>query len=346
MYILIFILSFILFNIVFFLHEFGHYITSIKFGVKINEFSFGIGPRIFKIKKNESIYSLRAIPIGFSCSLEEGESTCKSFNSKNNFKKIVILLSSLFMDLVSSFFLSICASSLQSNISSTKIDGFFQNSNSDSHGKLKMGDEIISINKYKTHIDLDVLFSISISSENNFTFNILRNGEFIKIENVNFPTYNYKGKEFVKLDFILRKENKNFINVMIYSSTKVGSFIRIFFKGLSELITRKMSIKSFPDSIHMVTQVNQIENNNNFILLIVNLLHLAMIISISLLIINLIPISSLSTGMILFILIEKITNMKIKSNVKELINMISFAFIVFLSFVIIINDIMKIIRKI
>ena len=68
-----FVLSFIIFNFILFLHEFGRYVTSIKFGVKVNEFSFGLGPRIFKVGKNESIYSLRAIPIGFFCSLEENE---------------------------------------------------------------------------------------------------------------------------------------------------------------------------------------------------------------------------------------------------------------------------------
>ena len=343
MYIFIFILSFILFNSVFFLHELGHYITSRKFGVKVNEFSFGMGPRIFKVNKNESIYSLRVIPIGFSCSLEEGNSTNKSFNRKNNFKRTIILLSSIFMDLISSFLLSVCISSLKSNIYNTKIDGFFQNSTSDSVGKLKMGDEIISINNYKTHIDTDILFAIETSGNNDFTFDVVRNGELIEIKNVALPIYNYNGKDFAKLDFILCKEDKNFINIMIYSSTRVGSFIRMFLRGLVGLVTRKLSVRNFPESIHII---NQIDNSSNIISLIVNLLHLSMIISISLLVINLIPMTPFSSGIMLLILIEKITKRKVNSNFKDLINVTSFIFVVFLSFIIIINDILKITKGI
>ena len=46
------------------LHELGHFITSKRAGVKVEEFGIGIPPRIFGIKRGETIYSLNAIPIG------------------------------------------------------------------------------------------------------------------------------------------------------------------------------------------------------------------------------------------------------------------------------------------
>ena len=52
-------------------HEFGHFFFSKLFGVYVYEFSIGMGPKIFqkKDKKGETVYSLRAIPIGGFCSL-------------------------------------------------------------------------------------------------------------------------------------------------------------------------------------------------------------------------------------------------------------------------------------
>ncbi|MCL5746682.1 MAG: site-2 protease family protein [Patescibacteria group bacterium] len=46
------------------IHEAGHFISAIKFGVKVEEFGFGLPPRIFGIKKGETIYSINWLPIG------------------------------------------------------------------------------------------------------------------------------------------------------------------------------------------------------------------------------------------------------------------------------------------
>jgi regulator of sigma E protease len=46
------------------LHELGHFITAKRAGVKVEEFGIGIPPRIFGIKRGETIYSINAIPVG------------------------------------------------------------------------------------------------------------------------------------------------------------------------------------------------------------------------------------------------------------------------------------------
>ena len=61
MYIIVFILILALLILV---HEFGHFIAAKKNGVKVEEFGFGFPPRIFGIKKGETLYSLNALPIG------------------------------------------------------------------------------------------------------------------------------------------------------------------------------------------------------------------------------------------------------------------------------------------
>lgn len=70
----LFILSFI-----FFTHEFGHFLMSKIFGVKVLEFGFGFPPRAFGIKKGETIYSLNFIPFGAFVKIlgEEGKSEDK-----------------------------------------------------------------------------------------------------------------------------------------------------------------------------------------------------------------------------------------------------------------------------
>ena len=46
------------------IHELGHFTMAKIFNVYVNEFSIGFGPQLFKVKKGETTYSLRAIPLG------------------------------------------------------------------------------------------------------------------------------------------------------------------------------------------------------------------------------------------------------------------------------------------
>ena len=45
-------------------HEIGHFVTARKFGVKCHEFAIGMGPILWKKRKGETLYTIRAIPIG------------------------------------------------------------------------------------------------------------------------------------------------------------------------------------------------------------------------------------------------------------------------------------------
>ena len=45
-------------------HEFGHFITAKMTGMRVDEFAIGFGPKIYQQKDGETLYSLRAIPLG------------------------------------------------------------------------------------------------------------------------------------------------------------------------------------------------------------------------------------------------------------------------------------------
>ena len=60
----------ILFVLLIFPHELGHFLAAKAVGVKVNEFAFGMGPAVFQRQKGETMYSLRLIPIGGFCAME------------------------------------------------------------------------------------------------------------------------------------------------------------------------------------------------------------------------------------------------------------------------------------
>ena len=70
------IIAILAFGVLVGIHEFGHFVAAKSLGVKVNEFSIGMGPAIFKREKGETLYALRCLPIGGYCAMEgEDEET-------------------------------------------------------------------------------------------------------------------------------------------------------------------------------------------------------------------------------------------------------------------------------
>ena len=84
-------------------HEWGHLIVAKLCGVRVNEFSVGMGPLLFKKQKGETQYSVRLLPLGGYCSLEGEEEAVddpRSYSSKTPLQKIAILLAGVTMNII------------------------------------------------------------------------------------------------------------------------------------------------------------------------------------------------------------------------------------------------------
>ncbi len=68
------IIALIIFGLIVTVHEFGHFICAKLSGIKVLEFSIGMGPKIIQKKKGETMYSLRALPVGGYCAMEGEDS--------------------------------------------------------------------------------------------------------------------------------------------------------------------------------------------------------------------------------------------------------------------------------
>jgi len=75
--------SFCFFMVILF-HEFGHFIVAKASNIKVNEFSIGMGPKIFQIQKGETKYSIRILPVGGYCSMEGEDKKSDDPRSFNN----------------------------------------------------------------------------------------------------------------------------------------------------------------------------------------------------------------------------------------------------------------------
>ena len=140
------IYAILIFCLLIFVHEFGHFIVAKMCGVKVNEFSLGMGPAIFKKQKGETLYSLRVLPIGGYCAMEgedEESDEPRAFGNQPAWQRACILVAGAFMNLVTCVVLLIIMS-LAIGQATTTIASIEPDSPAMNAG-IKAGDTIVAV---------------------------------------------------------------------------------------------------------------------------------------------------------------------------------------------------------
>lgn len=109
MVVLIFILTL---SVLVLVHEFGHFLMAKKMGVKVEEFGIGLPPKLFGIRKGETLYTVNLLPIGGFVKLfgEEYSETTKgekhrTFVDKKPWQKTLIVLGGVFGNFLLGWFI-------------------------------------------------------------------------------------------------------------------------------------------------------------------------------------------------------------------------------------------------
>ena len=104
---IVYILAAILiFGVLIAVHELGHFLAAKLCGVRVNEFSIGMGPLIWHKETEETQYSLRLLPIGGFCAMEgedEDSGDERSLGRQGFWKKVVIFAAGSFMNFLAGF---------------------------------------------------------------------------------------------------------------------------------------------------------------------------------------------------------------------------------------------------
>ena len=101
----------LMFGIIVFVHEFGHFLFAKLNHIRVNEFAIGMGPAIMKFGKKETQYSVRLLPIGGYCLMagQDGEDTEEegSFQSKSVLARLSVMLAGPLFNVILAFVLSV-----------------------------------------------------------------------------------------------------------------------------------------------------------------------------------------------------------------------------------------------
>ncbi len=340
------ILYFILIlGVIVLVHEFGHFFFAKLFGIYVYEFSIGMGPKIFskKGKKGETVYSIRAIPIGGFCQLagegvEEDLKLPKDrlLQSKPVWQRFLVMFfgagNNFLLALIVLFFLGLI---MGSPSNSTVIPSVIENSPSYLAG-MRPGDKIISIDGEKTKTLDDVELYLAIAKDETEIV-VLRDNkeEKIVVTPLSKEDAEKAGYSF-GISFNQEKEY-GLLNAFKYSFTKFASLYRQMIFTFKSLFTGKVSVKELSGPVGIYTAVDKTKESG-----ISNLFYLLALLSLNVGFINLLPFPAFDGGRILFLIIEKIRGGKpVKAETENLIHNIGFFILLGLVILVTINDIIK-----
>ncbi len=163
------IIGVLLFELIIFSHELGHFITAKLSGVRVNEFALGMGPKLFGFTKGETRYSFRLFPIGGYCAMEgedEDSENPHAFNNAKIWKRMIIIIAGAVMNIILGFLLMFVYTVQSDSFASTTVSGFVPNSFTANSG-LQEGDQIVDVNGYSVWNSRDLQFSLATLKSKN-----------------------------------------------------------------------------------------------------------------------------------------------------------------------------------
>lgn len=357
------LIAILVFGLIIAIHEFGHFIVAKLNGVKVNEFAIGMGPKLIKFQKGETLYSLRIFPIGGFCAME-GEDTSsdnpRAFEKKKIWQRMTVVVAGAFMNIILGFVLLIITTSMATlvptkcisqfdkvscldygynikNWSIMSMQGNISVSSSDESGLME-GDEILSVNGSNILTITDLSYKLQTTDNNDFTLVVRRNGEKITLENVKFENKISGGR----MDFKVVGEEKNFFNVLEFSFKDTISTGKLVWMSLSDLITGKYGFHDLSGPIGTISVISEAAAlGSNFVERLGSLLSLTVFITINVGIFNLLPIPGLDGSRLLFLIIEAVRRKPIKKEREAMVHLIGMAALFLFMIVITIQDVTK-----
>ena len=157
---MVYILAAILvFGVLIAVHELGHFMAAKACGVRVNEFSIGMGPTLWKKQKGETQYSLRLFPVGGFCAMEGEEEDSDDPTALNNqgfWAKLLIFAAGAAMNFIAGLLIILVLYADAQAFYVPVVAGFADGCPLESADGLQEGDRLLRIDGEKVYVYSDI----------------------------------------------------------------------------------------------------------------------------------------------------------------------------------------------
>ena len=367
---------FVILAVIILSHEFGHFIVARANGIRVIEFAMGFGPTLCSFTRKGTKFSLKLLPLGGACifddaelenlseekKTDEGEEAFSediSADGDKNLKKekpkgipfrqagvwariSTVFAGPFFNFIVAFIFAMIIVGSVGTDL--PVVQGLTDGRPAAESG-LKVNDVITKINGESIHVWRDISLISILNSGEELTIEYERDGE---TGTVTFtPAYSSEdNRYYIGIEGgTYYMECKGF-DLIKYSWYELIYNFRNTLKSLKQLVLGKLSYDNLSGPVGIAQVVNEnydVAKDYGISSVVLTMMNIAMLLSVNLGVINLLPLPALDGGRLVFLLVEAVRGKPVPAEKEGMVHLIGIILFFLLAIFVFYNDIMRII---
>lgn len=337
------VLAILIFSFIIFFHELGHFFLARKNGIDVDEFWIGMGPTIVHKKIGNTDYCLKLLPLGGACMMGEDEVddlSAGSFNSKSPWRRISVILAGPVFNFILAFICSMIFIGIV-GVDKADLSGVTPNSPAAEAG-LQEGDKIVKINSKSVKLFREITM-----------YNQFHQGETVEV------TYERDGSQntvkltpkadengFYKLGVTSTGYEKgNLLETIAYGGYEVKYWIDLTVESLGQLITGRIGLDQLSGPVGVVDAVDTTykqSREGGALVVFINMLRMAILLSANLGVMNLLPIPALDGGRLVFLVLELIRGKRVPPEKEGYVHFAGMILLLGLMVFVMYNDIVRV----
>lgn len=360
------IIFLVIFTLVVVVHEFGHFIIARKNGVKVEEFSIGMGPDLFHIQGKQTKFSVKLLPFGGACMMkgndmgipepdEAGadgeEKSDDDFSSKSVWARISILLAGPLFNFILALVLSIFVVS-QAGVDIPVITNVMDGYPAEEAG-IQAGDKILELNGEKIYFYRQISLNGQLNPGK--TMNVVYERDGQKYTTVIEPKWNEEEQRYLMGIVSGGYYEVSAGQMLLYGYQTVKYNVVLVVRGLADMITGGFSINNLTGPVGVANAVDGlvdevVDTTQDFgwsamaMSMLLTMSNFLAMISANLGVMNLLPIPGLDGGRLLFCFIEAVRGKPVAKNKEAMVTFVGFVLLMILMVAVMFNDIKNIVH--
>jgi len=351
----------IILGVVVTIHEFGHFIVGKLSGIAVTEFAVGMGPKLISWQGKETKYSIRLLPLGGFCAFvgeDEDNPDPRAMNNQPVWKRFLTVFAGPFMNFLLAFIMAvvlIAGSGIPNPYSVVTVPVLYSVDENMPAGRagLQAGDVIVKVDGEEIApndegVEMLRKCIAETEGENALTLTVKRNGEEMEVSLA--PEFSEEeGRLLIGIVFSAQYEEYdcNVITAVPEAMTLLGKTVIntvAFLKDMISGLLRGSGIEqgSVSGVVGIVSSVStdvQASFSYGFATGVYSIMFWLLNISLSLGIMNLLPIPALDGGRLVFLTVEGIRRKPLNREKEAIVNLIGFALLILLMIVVTVSDV-------
>ncbi len=357
------IVSLLIFGLVILVHEYGHFIAAVKSGILVEEFAIGMGPILFKKQGKETLYTVRAFPIGGFCKMlgeDEDNVSERAFNSKSVWARILVISAGVIMNTILAFIVFF-GFNLKQGFIEPVVYSVIEGYPAEEAG-LQKGDRVYSVDGYKIGTQSELSLRLSDAAKKDLVNGeepvvdlvYIRDGEKIqtdmalkkdKLGQRYIIGFNLNRKSGFLGEEVEGFEKATFVESVDATFDDMAFVVESTIYGITMLFTTDDALNQVAGPIGIIGAIGDTYDTSvetgGFSMAFYNMLYIMGLISANLAVFNLLPIPALDGGRLVFLLIEAVTGKQVPPDKEGFIHFVGFVLLMGLALVIAFSDIYK-----